>query len=127
ASGYKTVVTGEGSDELFGGYPSFKGDMFLHGLKDQPEDVVRGLHEAMDKSNKLFKGAILAEQQAKHAAFEDLCGFTPSWIQPWMATLEIARPLLHPEIRDELAEYDPIQAIAAEIDPSQISGRHPLD
>ncbi len=127
ASGYKTVVTGEGADELFGGYPSFKRDMFLHGIKDEPEEVVRGFREAMDRSNKLFKGAILAEEQAAHPAFDDLCEFTPSWIQPWMATLEIARPLLNAEIREELADYDPIQAIAETFDPRQIEGRHPLD
>src|SRR3546814_2315479 len=32
--GYRVVVTGEGSDELFGGYPSFKRDMLRHGLKE---------------------------------------------------------------------------------------------
>ena len=31
-AGYRVVVTGEGSDELFSGYPSFRRDMFLHGL-----------------------------------------------------------------------------------------------
>lgn len=126
-SGYKTVVTGEGSDELFGGYPSFKRDMFLHGLKDEPEEVVRAFQEAMDRSNKLFKGAILAEEQAAHPGFDAICGFTPSWIQPWMATLEIARPLLAADVREEVAEYDPIQAIADSLDSSMLEGRHPLD
>ena len=34
-SGYRCVVTGEGADELFAGYPAFKRDMFLHGLKEE--------------------------------------------------------------------------------------------
>lgn len=126
-SGYKTVVTGEGADELFGGYPSFKRDMFLHGIKDEPEEVVRGFREAMDRTNKLFKGAILAEEQAAHPAFDAICGFTPSWIQPWMATLEIARPLMAADVREELADYDPIQAIAESFDTKMLDGRHPLD
>ena len=125
--GHKAVLTGEGADELFGGYPSFKRDMFLHGLKDEPEEVVRTFREAMDRSNKLFSGAILAEEQLAHPAFNEICGFTPSWIQPWMATLEIARPLLAANIRDELADYDPIREIAKTFDTSMIDGRHPLD
>lgn len=126
-SGYKTVVTGEGADELFGGYPFFKKDMFLHGINDEPEDIRAGLRKALDETNALFKGAILAENDLVHPAFVDLMGFTPSWIQPWMATLELARPLLSKDYQDATADYDPIAAIAETLDPSKIEGRHPLD
>lgn len=125
--GYKTVITGEGSDELFGGYPAFKRDMFLYGLENEsPEERAR-LQGLLDESNKLFKGAILAENQMKHESFEALCGFTPSWIQPWMATLEVARPLLSDEAIEEIGDYDPIAAIAQKIDGDKLLNRHPLD
>ncbi|MDQ8186645.1 asparagine synthase (glutamine-hydrolyzing) [Pelagicoccus sp. SDUM812002] len=125
--GYKTVVTGEGADELFGGYPAFKRDMFLHGLNDEPPEERERLQGLLDESNKLFKGAILAENQLKHAAFEELCGFTPSWIQPWMATLELAKPLLSDDTLDEVGDYDPIHGIASKIDPKMLKNRHALD
>jgi asparagine synthase (glutamine-hydrolysing) len=44
-----------------------------------------------------------------------------------MQTLEIARPLLHDDLLDQLREYDPIEAIAGEIDPQMVKDRHPLD
>ena len=51
--GYKVVVTGEDSDELFGGYPMFKRDMFKHGLKDESDR--RAYQKALEKNNKIFK------------------------------------------------------------------------
>ncbi len=126
-AGYKTVITGEGADELFGGYPALKRDMFLHGMAHEPAEVRAELEVALERANKLFRGAILAETQQAHPAFDELCGFTPSWIQPWLATLELARPLLHPDVREDLADYDPVAAIAEKIDPSQLRDRHALD
>lgn len=122
--GYKSVITGEGSDELFAGYPALKRDMFLHGLSPQESE---DLHRQLKESNRLFTGSILSDREYRHPAFDDLCGFTPSWIQPWMATLEIARPLLAPSLREELEGYDPVAAIAGRIDPAALRGRHPLD
>jgi asparagine synthase (glutamine-hydrolysing) len=125
--GYKSVVTGEGSDELFGGYAAFKRDMLLHGINDEPESVRREYQAAMDKSNSLVKGAILAENVHSHPAFDKLCGFTPNWIQPWLATLDLVRPLLSGDVLNEIGAYDPIEAIAGQINSERVTGRHPLD
>ena len=110
ACNYKAVVTGEGSDELFGGYPFFKRDWL--GREDE---------------GGIFAGAILAEEDLQHPAWQDLCGFTPSWIQPWMLTLQRVTPLLSSSMQDLLQQYDPIQAVAEAIDADQVRGRHRLD
>lgn len=127
SAGYKTVITGEGSDELFAGYPALKRDMFLHGLAGAPDELRKELLEGLEEGNKLFRGAILSEEAAHHPAFDELCGFTPSWIQPWLETLELARPLLAEEVREELEGYDPVEAIAGKLDGGKLEGRHALD
>ena len=121
--GYKVVITGEGSDELFGGYAQFKADYFLH----DPELAASGAGEEMKKRNAIFSGSVLAEQQISHPAFEEVMGFTPSWIQPWMLVLERVKPLLSDAFKEKLGDYDPIAAIAHSLDRSMLDGRHVLD
>ncbi len=79
------------------------------------------------KKAESFAGAILAEEDLQHPAWQDLCGFTPSWIQPWMLTLQRVRPLLSSSMQDLLQQYDPVEQVAAAIDPDQVRGRHRLD
>jgi len=126
-AGYKVVVTGEGSDELFGGYPAFRRDMFLHGLDSlSPEERV-AWEQMLAENNKLFKGAMLAENAVEDPALTARIGFTPSCLQPWLASAEHAPGLMHPALRAEVADYQPGAAIAEQLDADMLQDRHPLD
>ncbi|TNF38696.1 MAG: asparagine synthase (glutamine-hydrolyzing), partial [Gammaproteobacteria bacterium] len=126
-AGYKVVVTGEGSDELFGGYPAFRRDMFLHGL-DTLSPAERQEWEALlAESNELFRGAMLAEEEIQDPALNKLIGFTPSCLQPWLASASHTRSLLAEHHQAATHDYQPGTAIAEALDGDMITGRHPLD
>jgi len=126
-AGYKVVMTGEGSDELFAGYPAFRKDMFLHGLDHLPEIERLEWQELLEKNNKLFKGAMLAREEFVSDAFNQKVGFTPSCVQPWLSCSSVALPLMSNTMRQKVESYDPSTAIADTLDQNMLEGRHPLD
>ena len=126
-AGYRVVVTGEGSDELFSGYPAFRRDMFLHGLDTLDPAERASWEQLLGESNKLFKGAMLAENEWQDEALNEKVGFTPSCIQPWLSSSQHVAGLLNPDIANTLKDYRPGQAIADALDKEMIEGRHPLD
>ncbi|WP_455365168.1 asparagine synthase (glutamine-hydrolyzing) [Kaarinaea lacus] len=126
-AGYRVVVTGEGSDELFAGYPAFRRDMFLHGLDTLSDAEKASWQQLLTESNKLFKGAMLAEDEWSDAALNQKVGFTPSCLQPWLSSSRHVPDLLQDDIREQLKSYQPGEAIANELDADMLEGRHPLD
>ncbi|MCA8954233.1 MAG: asparagine synthase (glutamine-hydrolyzing) [Planctomycetes bacterium] len=126
-AGYKVVITGEGSDELFAGYPSFRADLFRHGLDDLPAGEREAMQRALADSNRVFQGAMLPGAAYDDPALTALCGFTPTCLQPWLDASRRVLPLLAPDRRRDLADYSPGAAIAAALDSDAIRGRHPLD
>ncbi len=127
AAGYKVVVTGEGSDELFGGYPAFRRDMFLHGLDTLSAAERSAWEQMLTESNQIFRGAMLAEKELHDPALDALVGFTPSCLQPWLASAQHVSGLIHPDLRTGLQGYQPGAAIAAALDADMLQGRHALD
>lgn len=126
-SGYKVVMTGEGSDELFAGYPQLRLDMILHGMQDASPEERADLEAWLQESNRLFKGNLLAEKPLEDPDLSKLVGFTPSSLQSWLTAAAYVPKLLHPNHRAATQDYSPGAAIAAALDLAQIEGRHPLD
>ncbi len=126
-SGYKVVVTGEGSDELFAGYPQLRLDYILHGMEDASPQEKSDLQTWLQQSNSLFKGNLLAENTLDNPALTKQIGFTPSCLQSWLSAAPLVADLLHPEHRAATKDYSPGSAIAQALDKEQLEDRHPLD
>ena len=82
-AGYKVVLTGEGSDEIFGGYAHFRQDMLLHNTAGQNEQTIQYLLEELKQNNKVSAGTLFSEggQTKFLAGFKRLLGFTPAWME----------------------------------------------
>jgi asparagine synthase (glutamine-hydrolysing) len=124
---YKVVVTGEGSDELFAGYPAFRNDLFLHGLDHMPPTERREWEKLLHEKNALFKGAMLAENEIADPALTERIGFTPACLQPWLAASHHVPGVLNRDLAAKLEGYQPGRAIAETLDADALAGRHPLD
>jgi asparagine synthase (glutamine-hydrolysing) len=82
-AGIKVVLTGEGSDETFAGYPHFRRDHVLHGSNNYtPEERTRLLRE-LDEANRSSAGTLLPQGVTLLESVERVLGFVPASLEGW--------------------------------------------
>ena len=110
-AGYKVVLTGEGSDEILGGYLHFRRDMAVQNTKLQTS----------------FNCASPNGSRQSLAGIRKLLGFVPGWIETSSTQSERMHVLLAPEFRESFSAHEGFRSFFSDIDVAgQLTGRHPL-
>jgi asparagine synthase (glutamine-hydrolysing) len=125
-SGYKVVLTGEGSDEILAGYPHFRRDMLLHHTAGQdPEETKRLLRE-LTENNQVSRGLLLPEGDSDIGTMcESLLGCAPSWLEAMGGTAARTRELMHDDFLDAHRGVDVIGSLLSSLDVERrLKGRN---
>ncbi len=125
-AGYKVVLTGEGSDEIFGGYVHFRQDMLLYNQQGQDEQTIKFLLEELKLKNQVSVGLLLAEGNSSKAlnSVQRLLGFVPSWMQASAEQYIRSFPLYSPEFIAQFSQKDVYSIFFNQIDvQGQLAGR----
>ena len=126
-AGYKVVLTGEGSDEILGGYAHFRRDMLLHNKEGEPSEVAKLLDD-LERLNPVSRGLLLPDGEAKPLDnVKRVLGFVPSWIETFSARSAKMQELFAEEFLSTYRERPGYQALLSSIDVrGQLIGRDPV-
>jgi asparagine synthase (glutamine-hydrolysing) len=128
-AGYKVVITGEGSDEILGGYAHFRRDMLLYNREGQDPDLVASLLDDLERLNPVSRGLLLphGEPGPLHGV-KRLLGFVPSWIETFSARSVKMRALLSKSFLGMFGQREGYRAFFGDVDVrGQLAGRDPLN
>jgi asparagine synthase (glutamine-hydrolysing) len=127
-AGYKVVLTGEGSDEVLGGYPHFRRDVLLHNAQGQDPEVVASLLEQLNERNPVSRGLLLPDGEAGPLTrVRNLLGFVPSWIEAFSARAWKMRHVFSEAFLAQFRNHEGFQPFLNNTDVrGQLLGRDPL-
>ncbi len=127
-AGYKVVLTGEGSDEILGGYAHFRRDMLLYNREGQNADEVAALLEDLGRLNPVSRGLLLPHGAARPLEnVKRLLGFVPSWIETFSARSAKMEELLAGEFVERFGQRKSYHALLSDLDVrGQLEGRDPV-
>jgi asparagine synthase (glutamine-hydrolysing) len=128
-AGYKVVITGEGSDEILGGYAHFRRDMLLYNREGQNPAEIAQLLAWLDENNKVSRGMLLPDGDVGNLeAVRRVLGYVPSWFETFSSRAMKARPLLSEEFRCRFSHRDNYMQLLSDVDvPGQLKGRDALN
>jgi asparagine synthase (glutamine-hydrolysing) len=127
-AGYKVVVTGEGSDEILGGYAHFRRDMLLYNQNGQDPATIQSLLRDLEELNPVSRGLLLPDGEARPLEnVKRLLGFVPSWIETFSARSVKMQAVFSREFGTMLGTRHSYQPLFSDLDVrGQLIGRDPV-
>ena len=127
-AGYKVVITGEGSDEILGGYAHFRRDMLLYNREGQDPDSIKALLAWLDEHNTVSRGLLLPDGEVGPLeSVRRVLGFVPSWIETFSTRAVKLRPLLARGFQERFGPIEGTYGILDDVDVrGQLQGRDAL-
>lgn len=127
--GYKVVLTGEGSDEILGGYAHFRRDLLLYNSVGQDPAQVEELLAKLNDENEVSRGVLLPSGSPMSMdSVERRLGYVPSWLETRSANSVRYRKLFHHNFMQEFAQRDPFRVFLNRFDvEGQLAGRDPVN
>ena len=119
-AGYKVVLTGEGSDEILGGYLHFRRDMAANNGNGTRPNVAA----AVSQSAALSRNGNGRDLDGVRR----LLGFVPGWMETSFALSAKMHAVLSREFLNSYAGHDGFRSFFNDIDVAgQLAGREPLN
>jgi asparagine synthase (glutamine-hydrolysing) len=106
-AGWKVVLSGSGSDDLLGGYPSAR-------------------HDMLQKARLHASGGACSEvawEPCLLPGVKSRLGFVPSWMTKLNTDRSVLLVMLHPELVELYEQRDPFEDFVDSVDPQQLEGR----
>jgi len=128
-AGYKVVYTGEGSDEIFGGYVHFRADMLQHNTQGQDPAEVQRLLRQLESANDVSRGFLMpAGETGGLDSVERLLGFVPGCFKVFAAQGRKRCDLFAADFKTRFAGRDSARLFLDGFDlPGVLAGRDPLN
>jgi asparagine synthase (glutamine-hydrolysing) len=127
-SGIKVVLTGEGSDEIFAGYPHFRRDLILYGGNGHDPGAQARLLAELEAANRVSAGLLMPQGSTAFDSVKRVLGFVPSNLETWGQIGQGLLRVTSDEFRHEFATRDTFRVMLECLDVErQIAGRHPVN
>jgi asparagine synthase (glutamine-hydrolysing) len=122
-AGMKVVLTGEGADEVFAGYPHFRRDMLLYNTERQDPALITTLRQRIQESENGYLRPDMP--QDIHWMVEQL-SHGVSWLDNQAGWFKALEALYSKDFRDRFEGTDPYRQFYDRLDHRTLEGRDPV-